>query len=88
MHEKIMQEALTRTNAICIILTMNGEQIKAVRANLKESQAVFAERFGVDQSTVHRWEENGIPDRGTTAVLIEKVFAELPKSLTADEVAT
>ena len=57
---------------------MDGEQIKVARTNLGETQAVFAARFGVDQSTVHRWEENGVPDRGTTAFLIEKVLAELP----------
>ena len=56
-------------------MTMN-DQLKKVRLRLGESQAVFALRFGVDQATVHRWESNGIPGRGTTQKTIERFLRE------------
>lgn len=43
---------------------------------LKESQARFGERFGVDQSTVHRWETEGLPDRGAARRAVEKMIVE------------
>lgn len=45
--------------------------IKTVRETLGESQARFGERFGVDQSTVHRWETEGLPKRGVARHAIE-----------------
>lgn len=44
---------------------------------LKESQTAFAERFGVDQSTVARWESEGLPSRGTAKKAVEKFLADL-----------
>lgn len=38
-----------------------ADDIKSARAKLNESQSAFGERFGVDQSTVHRWETAGPP---------------------------
>lgn len=65
--------------ALCIIAPMpTGEQIKALRQKrLKESQAKFASRFGVNQSTVNRWEKNGIPERGTARMAVERVLEEI-----------
>jgi hypothetical protein len=54
-----------------------GEHIKAARERLRETQAAFGARFGVDQSTVHRWETQGLPDRGTTRLAVERVLSEL-----------
>ena len=34
--------------------------------------AQMAEHFGVDHSTVWRWENEGIPDRGATRKAIER----------------
>lgn len=53
------------------------EQVKKARDDLKESQAAFGARFGVDQSTVHRWETHGIPKRGTAQFVVEKFLEEL-----------
>ena len=53
------------------MVTISKEEIRKVRDNLQETQAVFGARFGVDQATVHRWETRGIPARGTTRVLLE-----------------
>ena len=52
-------------------------RLKAARERLTESQAVFAARFGVDQSTLHRWETDGPSDRGPAKTLIEKTLYEL-----------
>ncbi len=57
---------------------MTGEQIKAARKALKETQGAFAARFGVDQSTIHRWETEGVPERGVTAIAVRQVLDSLP----------
>ena len=56
------------------------DEIKKTRERLKETQAVFGQRFGVDQSTVHRWETDGLPDRGTSRLVVERELAELQAS--------
>lgn len=57
---------------------LTGAQIKKVREeDLKESQAQFAKRFGVAQTTVHRWEENGPPERGAAGLALERVLEDL-----------
>ena len=56
---------------------MTGAEIRKVRESRGETQAEFGAHFRVDQSTVHRWETNGISDRGTTRPLIERVLSEL-----------
>ncbi len=69
-------------NAICIECTMaNSETLKQVRDRLKESQAAFAVRFGVDQATIHRWETDGVPDRGPAKKMVEIVLSSLPEPL-------
>ena len=57
-----------------------AEQIRSARDALKQSQAEFAAHFGVDQTTVHRWETKGPPNRGPGAKLIDRVLAEIEKS--------
>lgn len=56
---------------------ISGETLRAVRASLGESQTAFADRFGVDQGTVSRWETDGPPESGPAAKLIERVLSEL-----------
>lgn len=60
---------------------MTGNALRKVRERLGETQAAFGERFGVDQSTIHRWETNGPPERGASRVAIEGVVAGLPISV-------
>jgi DNA-binding transcriptional regulator YiaG len=57
---------------------LRPENIKAVRERLGETQAAFGRRFGVDQSTVHRWETEGVSRRGATRVAVEHVLRNLP----------
>lgn len=58
-------------------MPVTGEALKEVRTRLGESQTTFAERFGVDQATVSRWETEGPPDRGLAAKLLERVLGEI-----------
>lgn len=44
---------------------------------LHESQTAFAERFGVDQSTVHRWETEGLPKRGAARHAVQRLIEEV-----------
>lgn len=53
------------------------DEIRAARDALGESQATFASRFGVNQSTVARWEVKGLPTRGTACKAVEKVLESL-----------
>jgi transcriptional regulator with XRE-family HTH domain len=43
---------------------MDAQLIRRARELVGESQAAFGARFGVDQSTAHRWETQGPPPRG------------------------
>lgn len=56
---------------------ITGKALKKIRGDLCESQTTFAERFGVDQATVSRWESEGPPDRGMAAKLIARVLDDL-----------
>jgi DNA-binding transcriptional regulator YiaG len=52
-------------------------EIKKARERLGETQEEFSRRFGVDQSTVHRWETYGVPDKGTSRMVVARVLTEL-----------
>lgn len=56
-----------------------GNDIKAARELLKESQEAFARRLGVDQATIHRWETRGLPSSGTARVAVENLLDDLLK---------
>jgi DNA-binding transcriptional regulator YiaG len=56
---------------------ISGDDIKATRERLGESQAEFAKRFGVDQSALSRWETQGVPVRGPAEAIVERVLTEL-----------
>lgn len=56
---------------------LERSDIKAIRIRLGESQTEFARRFGVNQSTVHKWETKGLPNRGTARVAVESLLDEL-----------
>ena len=52
-------------------------EIKKMRERLGESQTEFANRFGVNQSTVHRWETEGLPSAGAARMAVEKFAAAM-----------
>lgn len=60
------------------------DEIRAARELLGESQAAFGRRFGVDQATVHRWEKNGLPERGTAQVAVGNLLRELMSQASAE----
>ena len=51
--------------------------LRSTRERLGETQAQFARRFGVDQTTIHRWESDGLPERGPARMALERVIAEV-----------
>jgi DNA-binding transcriptional regulator YiaG len=59
---------------------ITAEKIRTVRARLAESQEIFARRFGVHQSTIARWEEDGPPSSGPAAILVEALVSRLFKA--------
>lgn len=80
-----MHEALTFRYAFCIVRPMTmADQIRQAREQLGESQAEFGRRFGVDQSTVHRWETDGLPNRGTARMFVERFILDFPDLYPAD----
>ena len=54
---------------------ISAAQIKETRMALGESQAAFGQRFGVDQSTVHRWETDSPPRRGPGLKALEALIS-------------
>ena len=57
---------------------VTATEIKDVRTKIaEESQEAFGARFGVDQSTIHRWETSGPPSRGPGRKALERVLSEL-----------
>ena len=56
---------------------MNAQLIRQAREKVGESQAAFGERFGVDQSTVHRWETQGPPKYGPARKALERELSQI-----------
>lgn len=56
---------------------LTATDVLQMRKRLNESQATFGERFGVDQSTAHRWETDGPPRRGPAKLALEKLRADM-----------
>jgi DNA-binding transcriptional regulator YiaG len=56
---------------------IDGSEIKRARDRLGESQAAFAKRFGVNQSTIHRWETGDLAIDGIVLMGVESVLAKL-----------
>lgn len=59
---------------------MTGEKIRQARERVGESQAAFGRRFGVDQSTVHRWENLGPPKSGAARKALEREILSIEAS--------
>ena len=72
-----MREALTSTYAERIVTGMMGNELKRIRIKFGESQTAFARRLGINQSTLCRWEANGLPDRAFTKEAVRQRLGEL-----------
>ena len=57
---------------------VTGHDIQSARKKLRESQAQFGARLGVNQSTVHRWETEGPPGDAFTQRAISAALDDLP----------
>lgn len=55
---------------------VTAADIRAARARLDETQAEFAQRFGVDRSTIASWEKGGPPVRGAAKIALQRVIEE------------
>jgi len=60
----------------------NITNIRDVRDQLAMSQADFAAKLGVDQSTISLWEKNGPPKRGLIRAALESKLAEMVRERT------
>jgi len=56
---------------------MKGTDIKALRDRRGETQAQFAQHFGVSRTTIIKWEADGPPNMGPARKLLELVMAKL-----------
>ena len=63
-------------------------QIIKTPKRLGESQSQFAKHFGVNQSTVHRWETGELPIEGIIAHGVEAVLAKLAYSFAEQQRAS
>lgn len=78
MHYPYMRGALTNAMRCAYSTRMvSPEHIKRIRLALGENQTKFAKRFGVDQSTIHRWETYGVPDRGAAPIAVDRILKEI-----------
>jgi DNA-binding transcriptional regulator YiaG len=57
-------------------MSITPEKLREAREGLGESQAEFAARLGVNQTTVSRWETGGVP-KGTAAFAVERLLEDL-----------
>jgi len=55
-----------------------ADDIRKARETVSESQSAFGARFGVDQSTIHRWETVGPPKRALVQNAIARALKLKP----------
>lgn len=56
---------------------LTSERIKTAREAVNETQAEFAVRFGVNQSTIARWETVRPPEHWAACKEIERILDEM-----------
>jgi len=64
---------------------LTGAEVRTLRVALNETRVKFAARFGVNVSTVSRWETRGAPKGGTARLMLAKLWSRLPKQATEDQ---
>ena len=53
--------------------------LPAIRKKLKMTQADLARAAGVDVSTVWRWENEGVPERGPARAFLDRLASDAEK---------
>lgn len=56
---------------------ITASEIQEARRKVAESQEAFSRRFGVDQSTIHRWETSGPPRQKVVQEGIRRVLSDI-----------
>ena len=54
--------------------------LPAIRKKLKLTQADLAKQAGVDVSTVWRWENEGVPERGSARAFLDRLAADADRA--------
>lgn len=54
----------------------NDLDVKALREHLKETQAEFAARLGVDQGTISNWETGKTSPSGPARVIMQELSSK------------
>jgi DNA-binding transcriptional regulator YiaG len=69
---------LTFENARAYSAAMiTAKDIRRARKRLRESEATFAARVGVNQSTVHRWEKDGVSKQPLIQLALRTALADM-----------
>lgn len=61
-------------------MTNETLDLPAIRKKLDITQADLAKQAGVDVSTVWRWENDGVPERGPARAFLERLAADAAKA--------
>lgn len=56
---------------------ITSEAVKKARETLGETQEQFADRIGIDQGTVSRWEAGKLPRKGMTQAFLRRVLEDI-----------
>jgi DNA-binding transcriptional regulator YiaG len=77
-REKLKNEKrLLKTAAASAASAVSPKTIRRVRDALNETQEQFAQRIGIKQSTLSKWESGGAPIRYNQALLLQRILAEI-----------
>jgi DNA-binding transcriptional regulator YiaG len=58
---------------------ITAEAIREARERLNETQEMFADRIGIDQATVSRWESGRLPKKGVAQALLRRVMDDIAR---------
>jgi len=58
-------------------MTITAEAIREARDRLGETQWEFADRIGINQATVSRWEAGALPKKGVAQALLRRIMEDI-----------
>ena len=73
-----MKQRMETSEAVLTPLALRGEEVRAIRYKLKQSQSEFATMIGVTLATLQGWEEGRHRPDGPALALL-RVAAKSPK---------
>jgi len=69
------------------MVNITGAWIYDLRTRLDLTQAEFAKKVGVGQSTVAQWESEQISPRGPARILLEMIFNEAERTAPREKIS-